>query len=110
MIIAQILMNYFSGPNNIQPLDTRNRTILIDYCSVHNECPELLQALQLSLIELKRFQTIRTSVPQPLNQLVLRTFKAERRKTLGEKRNELVQESEFISTRNISNPGKYIYL
>ena len=80
-ITAQIIANYFSYPSIIQSVDnSRNRTVWIDSCRIHNESPELVQPLQLSRTELKRFQLNCKSTAQPLDQLVLRAFKAEWRK------------------------------
>ena len=77
-MIAEMFVNYFSDPSIIQPVDNnRARTIWIDSCRVHNESPNLAEALQLSRIELKRFQSNRNSTAQPLQLLVLRTFKGE---------------------------------
>ena len=83
---AETFVNNFTDPNIIQPLDNnRTRTIWIDSCRVHDESPELLQALLLSRTDLKRFQPNCTSIAQPLDQLVLRMFKAEWRKRLEKK-------------------------
>ena len=106
-----MFVNYFSDPYIIQPLDnSRTRTICIDSYSIHNESPELLQALQLSRTKLKRFRPNCTSIAQSLDQLVLLTFKAEWRKRWEKRRNELAQESEFTSPVRIYNPGKYFFL
>ena len=76
-----MFVNYFSDPDIIQPPEhNRTRTIWIDSCRIHNESPDLLRALQLSLSNLKRFQPNCKSAAQPLDQSVLRTFKAEGRK------------------------------
>ena len=75
---AQIFMNYFSDPRIIQrPDNSKTRNIWIDSRRIHNESPELVQALQLTCTELKIFQPNSTSTVQPLDQLVLRTFTAE---------------------------------
>ncbi len=53
---SQMFINYFSDSNNIQPLgNNRTRTLWIDSCRIHNESDDLLEALQFSRIELKRF-------------------------------------------------------
>ena len=108
---AQMFVNYFSDPNIIQPLDNNSiRTIWIDSCRIHRESMHLVDALPLSRTELKRFQSNCTSTAQPLEQLLLRTFKAEWRKRWDRKRNELVRAGEFTSTGRIRNPGKYFFL
>ena len=95
-VTAQILANYFSDPSMNQPVDnSRNRTVWIDSCRIHSESPELVQPLQLSRTELKRFQLNGKSTAQPLDQLLLRAFKAEWREKMGKKRNDLVKASEF---------------
>ena len=106
-----MFVNYFSDLSIIQPLNNnRTRTIWIDSCRIHNESLELVEALQLSRTELKRFEPNCTSTAQPLDQLGLRAFKAEWRKRWEEKRNELVQASEYTSTGRIYNPGKHLFL
>ena len=75
---AQMFVNYFSDPNIIQPLNNnRVRTIWIDSGRIHRESMQIVDALQLSRTELKRFQPNCTSTVQPLDQLLLLTFKAE---------------------------------
>ena len=108
---ARMLVNYFSDLSIIQPLDNNStRTIWVDSCRIHNESLELVRALQLSRTELKRFEPSCSSTAQPLDQLVLCAFKSVWRKRWEEKRNELVQASEYTSKGRICNPGKYFFL
>ena len=108
---AQMFVNYLWDPNIIQHLDkNRIRTIWIDSCCIYRESMQIVDVLQLSRTELKIFQPNFTSTAQPLDLLLLRSFKPERRKRLGRRRNELVEASKFTSTGRIRNPGKYFFL
>ena len=102
---AQIFVNYFSDPCIIQPLDNNSkRNIWIDSCWVHNESPDLAEALQLSSTELKRFQQSFTSTAQPLDKWVLRTFKAERRKRWE------TSETNWFMQANLLQQGELVIL
>ena len=72
---AQMFVNYFTDPNIIQPLENnRVLTIWIYSCRIHRESMQLVDALQLSHTELKRFQPNCTSTAQRLDQLLLRNL------------------------------------
>ena len=87
---VEMFGNYLTDPTIIRPPNNnRTRTICIDSCRVHNESPELLQALLLSRTELKRFQPNWTSIAQPLDLLELRKIKAEWRRRLEKRQNRL---------------------
>ena len=107
---AQTPVNYFSEPKIIQTLDNnRIHLIWIDSSLTHRKTIKHIDALRLSRNELKRFQESSTSTAQPLEQLLLRTFKAECRKSWVRIRNKLVEVGEFTSTGRIRNRGKYFF-
>ena len=75
-MITQVFVNYFSDTSIVQPLDNnKTRTIWINSSRTHIESPEHVQALQISPIEQKIFQPNLVSTAQPLDQLILFTFK-----------------------------------
>lgn len=102
---------YFRNTRIIQPLpDNRIRKIWIDSPRVHNETPNLLQSLQPIRTELKRFMSNATTLSQPLDQYLLRIFKAEWRKRWEMKRAELAISETYTSTGRLTNPGKLFFL
>ena len=108
---SQLFHEYFSNKQVIDPLDGgRTRKLWIDSCRVHNNTPELLESLQICQTEIRRFHPNCTSLVQPLDQMLLRSFKSEWRKRWDKKRNELVKERQFTNSRRVANPGKCFYL
>ena len=85
---------YFAQSDVIAPLSGGlTRHLWIDSCKIYNETDDIPIATDSCPTELFRFQPNCTSVAQPLDQLVLRAFKAEWRKSRYIKRNELIKES-----------------
>lgn len=75
---AQMFVNYFNDLSiNQQLKNNRTRKSWIESCSIHNESHEILETLNVFRTELKRFHHNCTSTAQPLDQLLLRSFKAE---------------------------------
>ncbi len=76
----------------ISPLSHgRVRNLWVDSYRVHNHSSELQIGLEFSRTQLHRFQPKCTALAQPLDQTVLRCFKAECKNSWCDKRNELVQ-------------------
>lgn len=106
-----LFANYFADPRIIShlPFDSV-RKLWIDSCRVHNHTELLQSGLESCRTELIRFQPNCTSLAQPLDQLLLRCFKAEWRKRWYSKRNELVAAAEYTGSGRVPNPGKHYYL
>ena len=78
---SQLFHEYFSNEQVIAPLDGgRARKLWIDSCRVHNNTPELLEPLQSCQTDIRRFHPNCTSLVQPLDQMLIRSFKFEWRK------------------------------
>ena len=108
---SSLFARYFQDPTIMGALSSGlTRKLWIDSCRIHRSTPELIEAAESVNTQLMRFQPNCTSIAQPLDQLVLRSFKAEWRKKWEKKRNELVLQNNFTSTGRARNPGKQFFL
>ena len=102
---------YFKETRVIESLSGgRQRTLYMDSVRVHNETVQLSQSLLLVNTIIKRYRANCTTLVQPLDQMVLRVFKAELRARWENKRAELVLSENFTSTGRVANPGKAYFL